>query len=191
MTTQMQRNWSRSLMWLLNPNHKQRKESVRIRWIVWRSFCYKEWASQKKRITWNCLLQLWKKHATWFWSFIVVESSPKTYPLLAHLAQKFLSIPATSVASERVFSTAGDLVTAQRSWLSCQQVDRLIFFKKKFDINNNNLMFISFIDKWANETESWMSDHCSTKVLEVQYFLFDLSRLVKSNKCKSYYFVLY
>lgn len=62
----------------------------------------------------------------------------KAYPLLAHLAQKYLSIPATSVASERVFSTAGDLVTAQRSCLSCEQVDKLIFLKKNLDINNNN-----------------------------------------------------
>ena len=49
----------------------------------------------------------------------MVESSPKTYPLLGNLAQKYLSIPATSVASERVhvFSAAGegDLVTEQRS----------------------------------------------------------------------------
>ena len=60
----------------------------------------------------------------------------KTYPLLGNLAQKYLSIPATSVASERVFTTAGDLVTAQRSCLSCEQVDRLIFLKKNFDITS-------------------------------------------------------
>jgi hypothetical protein len=59
-----------------------------------------------------------------------------TYPLLANLAQKYLSIPATSVASERVFSTAGDLVTAQRSCLACDQVDRLIFLKKNLTVNN-------------------------------------------------------
>ena len=44
------------------------------------------------------------------------ESSPKTYPLLGNLAQKYLSIPPTSVASERVhvFSAVGDLVSEQR-----------------------------------------------------------------------------
>lgn len=53
------------------------------------------------------------------------------YPNLAHLAKKFLCIPATSVPSERVFSTAGDIVTAQRSQLKAEHVDVLIFLKKK------------------------------------------------------------
>ncbi|XP_069105739.1 E3 SUMO-protein ligase ZBED1-like [Argopecten irradians] len=52
------------------------------------------------------------------------------FPLLSTLARRYLCIPATSVASERVFSTAGDLVSAQRSLLSSDQIDRLIFLKK-------------------------------------------------------------
>ena len=60
-----------------------------------------------------------------------------SYPLLAKLAKKYLSIPATSVASKSVFSSAGDLDTAQHSCLSGDQVNRLIFFKKNFDLNNN------------------------------------------------------
>lgn len=52
------------------------------------------------------------------------------YPLLSKLAKMYHSIPATSVASERVFSTAGDVVTAQRSCLNPEQVDYLIFLKK-------------------------------------------------------------
>ncbi len=40
----------------------------------------------------------------------------------------FLCIPGTSVPAERVFSTAGDIVNAQRSVLRPYHVDQLIFF---------------------------------------------------------------
>ena len=53
------------------------------------------------------------------------------YPLLATLARKILCIPATSVASERVFSMAGDIVNSQRACLNPSHVDKLIFLLKK------------------------------------------------------------
>ena len=56
------------------------------------------------------------------------------YPSLSTMAKKYLCIPATSVPAERVFSTAGDVVTAQRSQLKSEHVDslRLIFLKKNW-----------------------------------------------------------
>ncbi len=47
----------------------------------------------------------------------ITRENRSKYPLLSPLAKAYLSIPATSVPSERVFSTAGDIVTAQRSQL--------------------------------------------------------------------------
>ncbi|XP_056120602.1 E3 SUMO-protein ligase ZBED1-like [Rhinichthys klamathensis goyatoka] len=52
------------------------------------------------------------------------------YPILAPLAKAYLCIPATSVPSERVFSTAGDIVSAQRSLITPEHVDMLVFLKK-------------------------------------------------------------
>ncbi|XP_069102962.1 E3 SUMO-protein ligase ZBED1-like [Argopecten irradians] len=49
------------------------------------------------------------------------------FPLLSHLSMRRLCIPATSVPSERVFSTAGDIITAQRGALNSDMVDKLIF----------------------------------------------------------------
>lgn len=56
------------------------------------------------------------------------------YPHLSKLAKRYLAVQATSVASERVFSTAGDIVTAQRAALSPENVDILIFLKKNMKI---------------------------------------------------------
>ena len=55
------------------------------------------------------------------------------YPSLAIIAKKCLCIPATSVPSERVFSTASDIVTAQRSQLKSKYADRIIFLKKNWN----------------------------------------------------------
>lgn len=52
------------------------------------------------------------------------------YPMLSRLAKMYHSVPGTSVPSERVFSCAGDIVTAQRSSLKPKHVDTLIFLKK-------------------------------------------------------------
>ncbi len=56
------------------------------------------------------------------------------YPELSKLAKGFLCIPGTSVSAERVFSTAGDIVTAHRSTLKSGHVDQLIFLQKNLDI---------------------------------------------------------
>ncbi|XP_050521556.1 E3 SUMO-protein ligase ZBED1-like [Daktulosphaira vitifoliae] len=49
------------------------------------------------------------------------------YPNLAALAKEYLAIPATSVSSERCFSTAGNIVTSKRTCLLAKNVNMLTF----------------------------------------------------------------
>ena len=51
------------------------------------------------------------------------------FPLLSVLAAKYMAVPPTSVASERLFSTAGDVLTDSRSRLLPQKAEQLIFLK--------------------------------------------------------------
>jgi len=62
------------------------------------------------------------------------RSNETVFPLLAKLAKRYLCIPGTSVVSERVFSTAGDIITAQRSMLTQEHVDQLLFLQKNLHI---------------------------------------------------------
>ena len=57
-----------------------------------------------------------------------------TFPHISKVAQRYLCVPGTSVASERVFSTAGDIVSASRSRLDPEHVDMLIFLQKNLII---------------------------------------------------------
>lgn len=55
------------------------------------------------------------------------------YPHLYELHFKYLCIPATSTASERVFSKAGEIVSSKRSRIKPKNVNELIFLNKNFD----------------------------------------------------------
>ena len=58
---------------------------------------------------------------------MVVPAPVFTYPTLARLARKYLAIPASSAASERVFLAAGNVVTRKRHKLGDDTVDALVF----------------------------------------------------------------
>ena len=62
-------------------------------------------------------VQWWKENASCF-------------PAILKVAQKYLAIPATSVPSERVFSTAGNIVNHKRSCLVPDNVNMLTFLNK-------------------------------------------------------------
>ncbi|XP_054737948.1 E3 SUMO-protein ligase ZBED1-like [Anastrepha obliqua] len=63
---------------------------------------------------WDDPIHWWKKESV-------------KYPLLSMLARRYLPIPSTSLESERLFSTAGDIVTEKRNSLSPDNVARLLF----------------------------------------------------------------
>ena len=70
------------------------------------------------------------------------ESSPVTYwkekmvlyPILGKLATKYLSIPAASVASERLFSAAKNIITDQRNCLDPNRAEMLLFIHKNLQL---------------------------------------------------------
>ena len=62
------------------------------------------------------------------------RSHENKYPNLSRVARWFLGVQATSVASERVFSVAGDILSAKRSQLKPENVNTLIFLKKNLKV---------------------------------------------------------
>ena len=63
------------------------------------------------------ILQWWKRHQ-------------ETCPILSRLARHYLAIPASSCKSERVFSCAGNVVSARRTRLSAAKVEMLVVLKQ-------------------------------------------------------------
>ena len=60
------------------------------------------------------ILMWWKQHAVRF-------------PYLSRLARRYLAMPATSASVERLFSVAGQVVTAKRARLDPSTVTLLVF----------------------------------------------------------------
>ena len=63
------------------------------------------------------------------------------YPILARLARIYLTVPATSTPSERLFSNAGNLLTSKRSRINAELFKRMMFLKKNASKVNNIYSF--------------------------------------------------
>jgi len=71
------------------------------------------------------------------------------FPILSYLAKKYLSISATSTSSERLFSQAGNTMTAKRTQLKPKFFEKLLFLKKNHKVIGN--IFPSEIYNEINE----------------------------------------
>ena len=56
------------------------------------------------------------------------------YPRLSELARRVLAVPATSAASERLFSKAGLIITKKRNSLTGNTVSVLVWLREAWDI---------------------------------------------------------
>ena len=73
------------------------------------------------------VIQLGKENPYTWWS-----KNNKRFPQLAKIAQKYLSAPPSSVASERLFSGAGNVYDDKRNKLLPEKAEMLLFIKNNF-----------------------------------------------------------
>lgn len=73
----------------------------------------------------------------------------KRFPILFILAQKYLSTPATSVPSERLFSDAGNNMTNKRTSLSSKIFQEILFIKR-------NAKFMDIFTQLANKVNNFI-----------------------------------
>ena len=65
------------------------------------------------------------------------KSHKDSHPLLLSVALQYLTCPASTVASERLFSAAGNILTESRNRLSPHKLDQLLFL-------HNNLKLVNY-----------------------------------------------
>ena len=96
------------------------------------------------------------------------KAKQEIFPILSIIARKYLGIPATSVASERLFSDAGNHITAKRTSLDPGLLGQMVFLKRNMQTMNHINVFPSDLDEEKSnfiedflpefEQEEWMNE---------------------------------
>lgn len=83
-------------------------------------------SSHPSHVTDNNIIKFWKGRM-------------QQFPWLTTLARKLLCIPATSTPSERVFNVAGLTISARRSSIHPNNVDKVIFIHDNYEYCKNHI----------------------------------------------------
>jgi len=79
------------------------------------------------------------------------KTKQEIFPVLSIIARKYLGIPATSVASERLFSDAGNHITSKRNSLDPGLLGKMIFLKRNMQTMDNANVFPLDLDVESND----------------------------------------
>jgi hypothetical protein len=75
------------------------------------------------------------------------KNQEKLLPLLAKVARTYCGLPVSSASSERMFSTAGNVITSGRTLLNTEKAEQLIY------IHDNYWLVSPVIKKWKLKTD--------------------------------------